>query len=90
MLDQRMIGVNIARPWREVYAAAWRPGIFTLWASGMAAGNLREEGGTWHADGPDGAVTIRFTPQNDFGVMDHHVDTGANGIVYVPLRVVEN
>jgi hypothetical protein len=82
------VAVAIPRPWRDVYEAAWRPEAFAHWASGLAAGNLRREAGVWHADGPEGPITIRFTPHNEFGVMDHLVDAGTGADIYMPLRIV--
>ncbi|WP_251007720.1 hypothetical protein [Sphingobium sp. BHU LFT2] len=35
-------------------------------------------------------MTIRFTPHNDHGVMDHFVGTGDGQEVHVPLRVIAN
>ena len=88
-LPARTYGVTIARDWRAVYEAIWRPATFARWASGLAESNLREEDGAWHADGPEGPVRIRFSPRNEFGVMDHVVETAA-GEVHVPLRVIAN
>ncbi|MDO7837446.1 hypothetical protein Q4610_20590, partial [Sphingobium sp. HBC34] len=59
-------------------------------ASGLAESDLRQQGDDWLADGPEGPVTIRFTPHNDYGVMDHFVDTGDGREVHVPLRVIRN
>lgn len=89
-LGSRTFSVSIDRDWRELYEAIWRPEVFPRWASGLAESHLRADGDHWLADGPDGPVRIRFTPHNDFGVMDHHVDTGTGDIVHVPMRVVAN
>lgn len=89
ILASRTYSVSIDRDWRELYDAIWRPEFFARWAAGMAESNLREEPDGWNADGPEGPVRISFTPHNDFGVMDHRVDTG-DGVVHVPLRVVQN
>jgi hypothetical protein len=80
--------VAIPLPWRVVYETAWRPEAFAHWASGLVSGGLRQEGAVWHSDGPDGPITIRFTPENAFGVMDHWVDAGADAAIYIPLRIV--
>ena len=89
-LPARTYSVTIARDWRQVYEAIWRPEAFAHWAAGMAKGNLRQEKGRWLDDGPDGPIEIRFTPHNDFGVMDHFVDPGDGAEVEVPLRVAAN
>ncbi|MXP61866.1 polyketide cyclase [Roseomonas sp. M0104] len=90
MLEARTISIAIARNWRAVYEAIWRPEDFRRWASGLSQAGLRREGDTWRAEGPEGPVRIRFTPRNDFGVMDHFVDTATGPEIAVPLRVVAN
>lgn len=89
MLQARTYSVSIDREWRALYELIWRPEFFAHWASGLADSELREEGGHWVADEPEGPVRIRFTPHNEHGVMDHVVET-PDGEVRVPLRVVEN
>lgn len=44
--------------------------------AGLTESDLRQGGTGWPADGPDGTITIRFTPHNVYGVMDHFVGTG--------------
>jgi len=90
MLHAKTIGISIARPWREVYEAFWRPEAFPGWASGLSNASLRQDGETWMAQGPEGPIRIRFTGHNAFGVMDHSVDLGDGRIVEVPLRVIAN
>jgi len=88
-LESRTFSVTIDRDWRALYDAIWRPEFFPRWASGLTDGELRREGDDWFSQGADGPVRIRFTPYNDFGVMDHVVE-GADGDVHVPLRIVRN
>ncbi|KFG89042.1 Polyketide cyclase [Sphingobium herbicidovorans NBRC 16415] len=90
MLPSRTYSISIDRNWRDLYEAIWRPEVFPKWASGLAESDMRNEDGKWLADGPEGAITIRFTPHNDYGVMDHWVDTGEGKEVHVPLRVIQN
>lgn len=88
-LPNRTYSITIDRDWRSLYEAVWRPEVFAEWASGLAESNLRPDGDGWAADGPEGPVRIRFTPHNDYGVMDHFVETPA-GEVHVPMRIVAN
>jgi hypothetical protein len=90
MHEARTIGVSIRRPWRELYEAIWRPEFFLNWASGLTSGPLERDGDRWKAEGPEGAVRIRFTDRNDFGIMDHYVETGDGQVVYVPMRILAN
>ena len=90
MAVARTSSVSVEKPWREVYEAIWRPEVFPEWATGLSKSELTKEGDRWKAEGPGGTVVIRFTGHNDFGVMDHHVETGKGPEIYVPLRVIEN
>ncbi|MBN9046396.1 MAG: polyketide cyclase [Rhizobiales bacterium] len=90
MLEARTISISIRHPWHHLYEAIWQPEFFPRWASGLAKTTLEREGGRWRATGPEGTVRIRFTGRNDFGIMDHYVDVGAEREIYVPLRVIPN
>jgi len=90
MLPAETYSISINRDWRAVYEAIWRPEMFPKWASGLAQSDLRQEGGEWLAQGPEGPIRIRFTPHNDYGVMDHFVDVGRDVPVQVPMRVMQN
>lgn len=90
MLDSITLSISIDRCWRSIYEAIWRPEDFAKWASGLSHSPLIQEGEWWVADGPEGPIRIRFTQHNDFGVMDHTVDLGKNGLIYVPMRLVPN
>ncbi|HWJ69720.1 MAG TPA: polyketide cyclase [Sphingobium sp.] len=90
MLPARTFSVSIAMDWQALYERIWQPAFFPTWAAGLSDVDLRPDGDSWLATGPEGAVRIHFTPHNIFGVMDHCVDTGAGELVYVPLRVVAN
>jgi hypothetical protein len=83
------ISISIERDSHEVYEFTSQPENLPHWATGLATA-LEPEGDHWMADTPDGAIRVRFTPRNEYGVLDHRV-TMANGIeVYVPMRVVAN
>lgn len=83
------ISISIERGLDEVYEFTSRPENFPRWATGLATA-LEPEGGHWVAHSPDGPIEVRFTPRNEYGVLDHRL-TMPNGIeVYVPMRVVAN
>ena len=90
MLPSIVLSVSIARPWREVYEAFWRPSDFTRWASGLSETVLREDGDSWIGDGADGAIRVFFTTYNALGVMDHCVEPDGAAPVHVPLRIIAN
>jgi hypothetical protein len=87
--EARNISISIDRDWREVYEFAHVPQNFPRWASGLAS-SLREDGSEWVTDTPEGQVRVRFTPRNDFGVLDHHVTLPTGERIFVPLRAVAN
>lgn len=87
----RTLSVGIERPLAEVAAFLAEPHNFPSWASGLAGGLRPTEAPTeWRGDTPGGAVTIRFSPPNAYGVADHWVRLADGSEVYVPLRVFAN
>ncbi len=85
----RFISVSIDRDAREVYDFAAEPTNFPKWASGLASG-VEKAGDDWTAEGPDGPIRIRFSPPNEFGVLDHVVTLSSGVEVLIPLRIVTN
>jgi hypothetical protein len=84
-----IITVHIARDWRDVYAFTSPPEAFPTWASGLGK-PLRHEGAMWVFEGSEGAVTVRFSDPNIYGVLDHYVLLPDGNEIYVPLRVIAN
>ena len=85
----RHLSVSIARDRSSVYDFAADPENMPRWATGLGAAP-RRSGDGWEFDGPDGPVVVRFTPHNEFGVLDHYVTLRQGIEVYVPMRVVAN
>jgi len=83
------ISISIERDPAAVYDFASRPENFPRWASGLAT-SIEAEGDHWVAATPEGPVQVRFTPRNEYGILDHHVTMPGGVDVYVPMRVVEN
>ena len=90
MLTARTYSISIDRDWQALYDAIWHPETFTKWASGLSEAPLRQEGDRWLTEGPEGTVTIRFTPHNAYGVMDHFIELPDGSQVDIPLRVIRN
>jgi hypothetical protein len=88
--ESRTLSIGIPCDWRVLYERIWRPENFPEWAAGLSGAGMQQEGGSWKATGPGGAVNIRFTGRNDFGIMDHWVELPDGQTVYVPLRVIAN
>lgn len=90
MYHSRTISITIDQNWQDIYEAYWRPQDFPKWASGLSRSVLIHDGVRWHAEGPEGTVSIRFTEHNQFGIMDHYVRVNDGPEIYVPLRVIQN
>ncbi len=87
--ETRHLSISVDCPLRLAYAWLAIPENFPLWAAGLAT-SLEEANGEWVAQSPVGSLKIRFSPRNEFGVLDHWVYPEAGGEIYVPLRVVPN
>ena len=85
----RTFSIFIERPFRNVYEYLARPENFSQWAAGLGNG-LRRVDDAWIADTARGAVTIRFSEHNNFGIVDHYVYPKPDLEIYVPMRVVVN
>lgn len=81
------LSVSIDRSAAEAYEFLSVPENFPKWASGLGKA-LRNDGGAWIAETPDGPATVRFSDRNSLGVLDHSVTLPSGTSVYVPLRVV--
>lgn len=89
-LPARIIHIGIERSVDEVYAYASDPRNMQHWASGLASG-LIQNGEEWIGDGgPIGKITVRFSPENSYGILDHTVSMENGLVVENPLRVVAN
>ncbi|HEX2885101.1 SRPBCC family protein [Vineibacter terrae] len=85
----RTISVSIDRDYREVYDFASMPENFPRWAAGLGR-RFEKSGEEWTAEDPQGRlIRIRFSPPNEFNVLDHTV-FGADGETRNAMRVVPN
>lgn len=89
-MDTRVLSITVPRCWQDVYADIWRPQDFVRWASGLSAAALTQNGDRWIGDGPEGPISVRFTPHNAYGIMDHWVETHDAQTLYIPIRVIAN
>lgn len=88
-LEVRHVGVSIDRSPHEVYAFASQPENLARWAAGLGH-TLTKESDEWIADGPLGKVRVRFTSENNLGVLDHDVTLETGHTVHNPIRVLPN
>ena len=61
----------------------------TKWAAGLGQG-VNRAGEHWEVKTQEGTVGLRFTPSNEYGVLDHTVVLSDGTEVYVPMRVMPN
>lgn len=84
----RQLSVQIERSAQQVYDFLAQPENFARWAAGL--GSLSRVEGHWVAQTPQGPMTVRFTPRNEFGIVDHYVQAGSGTEIYIPMRVIAN
>jgi len=85
----RNLSVTINRNVKDVYDFVCVPENFPRWASGLGK-SLQRVGGVWLAETREGAVRIRFSGRNEFGVLDHWVSPKPGVHIHVPMRVIPN
>jgi len=88
MAESRTVSISIKRRPDEVYAYLAAPANFPRWS--VFIKEIRQEGSEWIASTPESTVRIRFTPRNDFRILDHYVMVSPQIQVYVPMRVLAN
>jgi hypothetical protein len=71
-----------------VYMFASNPDNLPKWAAGLAKTEVVREGDSLLVDSPMGKVTVRFVPQNEYGVIDHDVILPSGTTVTNPVRVL--
>jgi hypothetical protein len=85
----RYLSVSIDVEPRVVYAFTSDPENLPKLAMGLGLG-IRRSGDQWEVKTKQGTVSLRFTPKNEHGVLDHTVVTADGTEVYVPMRVMPN
>lgn len=88
-VEARTITVRIDRPFATVLDFLADPTNWNEWAFGLGK-NIRQSKDGWIADSGGGSARIRFTPRNNFGVVDHTVIRSSGQRVYVPMRLIVN
>ena len=88
MTESRTISMSIKRRPAEVYEYLADPANFPKWS--VFIKEIRKEGSEWIATTPESTVRIRFTPRNEFRILDHYVTVSPQIQMYVPMRVLAN
>ncbi|MCX5493473.1 SRPBCC family protein [Kaistia dalseonensis] len=86
----RHVSISIERRPEDVYGFLSDPANFPQWADGLGHSFEPLGGPDWRAVTPMGAMIIRFTPPNAFGVVDHDVIPDDGAPMANPMRVIAN
>ena len=86
----RHVSISVGAKPEEVYVFAANPLNLPKWAEGLSRSEMRKADGYWIAESPMGQVKVRFTPKNEFGILDHDVTLPSGDVVHNPLRVMKN
>jgi len=89
VMASRQISITIAVPLAEGYAFAHRPENFPQWAAGLSHSLHQTDRGRV-AQTLGGEAIVRFSPANDFGVLDHWVTLPDGQEISIPLRMIDN
>jgi len=89
MLEAMTLEIAIACPFDRAYSFAHRPENFPRWAAGLSS-DLHRQDDRWVAPTPEGDATVRFSPHNSYGILDHWVAIPGRSEVYIPIRFIEN
>jgi hypothetical protein len=87
--EVRYLSISIDLEPEAVYAFTSNPENLPQWAAGLGQG-VRRAGEDWEVQTEQGPVGLRFTPHNEYGVLDHTVVLPDGTEVYVPMRVMPN
>lgn len=81
------ITLSIACPPERVYDYVFDARNLPSWSFFRA---VTPCGDHYEVETPDGTATLRFTPRNTLGVLDHTVTLPNGTTVHVPFRVIPN
>ncbi len=90
MMATRYISVKIDVPFGAANAYLSQPENFPAWAEGLGKSFHHVKSSDWQVDTPMGAMTVRFTPPNDHGVLDHTLIPPEGALMENPMRVFRN
>ena len=82
------ISISINKPAEEVYQFASNPENFPKWIAFIKS--MTKQGEFWIGKTDLGDIKIKFTPPNDFGIIDHQVTLASGVTVNNPMRAVAN
>lgn len=91
MRRSHLIAITIDHPLDDTYRFLADPLNYALWAAVDGKSFRQLDSGDWAEDTTFGGLRhFRFTPANDFGVLDHAVFVPGEDPVWTPMRVTAN
>lgn len=92
MLKSRVMTVPFNRSYEEVYGFLSKPENFVLWGGAVPDTRMDHLSGTdYLVDLPRGRLVMRFSPRNDYGVLDYEVfPQGMTNGPVTPVRLHAN
>lgn len=90
MRRSHTISISIDRPFDDVYAYLGKPINFQQWAAVEPDTFKPLDNGDWQGVTPFGFRHFRFSPPNNYGVLDHAVFVPGGEVLYTPMRVMPN
>lgn len=84
----RNLNISINRSADDVYQFASNPENFPKWVKFVQS--ISKQGDNWVAETEIGTIKIKFTPKNEFGIIDHVVTLSNGETVTNPMRVLRN
>jgi hypothetical protein len=88
-MKSRTLSLSIACPPERVYAYVRTPANLPEWLTSFCR-SVRKSGDDWFIETTDGAIGIRFVPENEFGILDHSVTLPDGQEILNPMRVMAN
>jgi hypothetical protein len=83
------IAIGVQCPFDVAYEFLANTGTWPLWAKGLGDGFHQTPEG-WEVNTPHGMWTLKPSPRNTYGVLDHWVSNAEGREFYNPMRVVAN
>lgn len=87
-MRSRHVSRVIAASPAAVYAYASNPDNLPTWAAGLARSEVVRDGDRLLVDSPMGRVAVMFSPDNEYGVIDHDVRLPSGEVVTNPVRII--
>jgi hypothetical protein len=89
IMKSKTITVSINAAPASVYAFASNPANLPQWIPSFVR-SVAVVNGEWVVQTPNGPMTWRFVPKNEFGVLDHYLKSESDLEIYNPMRVIPN